>query len=170
MQVVSIREMSPSIGKEEIMDAAQSTFISSTFWTERIGPTAALKTLEVMKKTESWNKISETGLKVSGGWTKLAKDYDLDIKVFGISAMPMFYFESDKRLEYKTFLTQEMLKKGFLANTSFYSSISHTQDIIDEYFYELEKVFMEIKECESGKNILDLLDGPVCHDGFARLN
>lgn len=158
------------VGKEVIMDAAQSTFISSTFWTERIGPTAALKTLEVMKRIESWTKISETGLNVSKGWSQLAKDYDLNIKVFGISAMPMFYFESDKRLEYKTFLTQEMLKKGFLANTSFYSSISHTQDIVDEYFFELEKVFKEIKECESGKNILELLDGPVCHDGFARLN
>ena len=38
------------IGKKEIMEAAQNTFISSTFWTERIGPTAGLKTLEVMNK------------------------------------------------------------------------------------------------------------------------
>ena len=34
------------------MEAAQSTFISSTFWTERIGPAAALKTLEVMERDE----------------------------------------------------------------------------------------------------------------------
>ena len=31
-----------TIGRREIMEAAQCTFISSTFWTERIGPTAAL--------------------------------------------------------------------------------------------------------------------------------
>jgi len=40
------------VGKKEIMDAAQKTFISSTFWTERIGPSAALATLKVMEKNQ----------------------------------------------------------------------------------------------------------------------
>ena len=46
------------IGKESVMQYAQETFISSTFWTERIGPTAALKTLEVMEREKSWEKVS----------------------------------------------------------------------------------------------------------------
>ena len=158
------------VGKQDIMDAAQATFISSTFWTERIGPTAALKTLEVMKRNESWKKISNTGLSVAEKWKKLAGKYNLEIKVFGISAIPIFYFDSPHKLEYKTFLTQEMLKKGFLANTSFYACMAHTEDIIEDYFYALEPIFREINECESGKNIKDLLEGPVCHDGFGRLN
>ena len=41
------------VGKS-VMEAAQKTFISSTFWTERIGPTAALKTLEIMEREKSW--------------------------------------------------------------------------------------------------------------------
>ena len=49
------------LGKE-IMQTAQETFISSTFWTERIGPTAALKTLEIMQKTESYKKITNLGI------------------------------------------------------------------------------------------------------------
>jgi glutamate-1-semialdehyde aminotransferase len=49
------------IGKEEIMRYAEETFISSTFWTERIGPTAALKTLEEMKKIKSWNIVTNKG-------------------------------------------------------------------------------------------------------------
>ena len=40
--------ISACIGRQEFMQAAQQTFISSTFWTERIGPTAALKTLEII--------------------------------------------------------------------------------------------------------------------------
>ena len=43
------------------MENTQNSFISSTFWTERIGPTAALKTLEVMERIKSWEKISNTG-------------------------------------------------------------------------------------------------------------
>ena len=38
------------LGIREVMQAAQSTFISSTFWTERLGPAAALKTLEIMER------------------------------------------------------------------------------------------------------------------------
>ena len=57
----------------EIMEAAQSTFISSTFWTERIGPTAALKTLEVMQREQSWDTITQTGLKIRERWQQLTK-------------------------------------------------------------------------------------------------
>ena len=52
------------VGRREVMEAAQKTFISSTFWTERIGPTAALKTLEVMKRVKSWEIITDLGKKM----------------------------------------------------------------------------------------------------------
>jgi glutamate-1-semialdehyde 2,1-aminomutase len=45
------------VGKRSVMEAAQKTFISSTFWTERIGPTAALATLKVMEQIKSWEII-----------------------------------------------------------------------------------------------------------------
>ena len=63
-----------------------------------------------------------------------------------------------------------MLKVGFLAANSVYVSLEHTPEIIDTYFDKLDPVFKTICECENGKNIDDLLDGPVCHDGFKRLN
>ena len=37
------------IGKANVMEAAQSSFISSTMWTERIGSTAALVTIKKYK-------------------------------------------------------------------------------------------------------------------------
>ena len=63
-----------------------------------------------------------------------------------------------------------MLKKGYLAGTSIYSCIAHTDEIINSYFKELEPIFLTIAECEDGKNITKLLDGPECHSGFKRLN
>jgi glutamate-1-semialdehyde 2,1-aminomutase len=75
------------IGKSEIMEEAQSTFISSTFWTERIGPTAALKTLEVMKKEKSWEKITKIGVKIAEIWKKLAQKYHLSISIYGLPAL-----------------------------------------------------------------------------------
>ena len=42
--------------------------------------------------------------------------------------------------------------------------------IIDKYLFYLEKVFKKIKNCEKGKKIEDMLEGPVCETGFKRLN
>jgi len=163
--------ISACIGKKEIMSATQDTFISSTFWTERIGPTAALKTLEVMQREKSWEKISKIGSDVTNGWKKLASKYELKINTWGIKPLGGFMVDSDDALAYKTYITQEMLKKGFLASNVFYASIAHTQDVVDEYFEKLDPVFEIIKECElKHKKINDLLETSVCHSGFKRLN
>ena len=61
------------VGRKSIMDYAQSTFISSTFWTERSGPVAALQTLKVMENIKSWKIISKTGKSIKKNWTKIAK-------------------------------------------------------------------------------------------------
>lgn len=159
-----------TIGKREVMEAAQSTFISSTFWTERIGPTAALATLDVMAEIKSWEKITETGMKVRSGWQGLADKYELEISHSGLPALTSFSFGSSQALEYKTIVTQEMLKKGYLASNSVYVCIDHTKDVVDEYLFNLDPIFALIKECEEGRAVSSILEGPVCHGGFKRLN
>jgi glutamate-1-semialdehyde 2,1-aminomutase len=159
------------VGKRSVMEASQTTFISSTFWTERIGPTAALATLKVMEREQSWNKITDTGRKMQKGWQVLADKHDLDITITGIPALSTYSFNSRYALEYKTLITQEMLKKGFLASTIFYASTAHTDEHLNVYFEELDKVYKIISKCESEEiNIQTLLEGPVCHSGFKRLN
>ena len=158
------------IGKAKIMEAAQSTFISSTFWTERIGSVAGLATLEVMKKEKSWEKISEIGLKVKNGWIDLFKKYDLKCSYGGIRPLPFFVFKSKNNLIYKTFITKEMLKKGFLASNVFYASTVHSDKLIKSYFKALEEPIKIISECEDGKDINELNINNICHSGFKRLN
>jgi len=158
------------IGRREIMDAAQSTFISSTFWTERIGPIAGLKTLEIMEREKSWEQITETGKQIGERWLDLAKKHDLPLEISGLPALVNFSIPVENWLKYKTLITQEMLKKGFLSANSVYVCTEHTRAIIDEYFEHLDYVFDTISECENGRNVDDLLEGPVCHAGFKRLN
>ena len=159
-----------TIGRREVMEAAQTTFISSTFWTERIGPAAALKTLEVMERIKSWEQITQTGLKIRQGWQALADKHELSIGHWGLSALTGFSFNSENALSYKTLITQEMLSKGFLASNAIYVSTAHTPELIEAYFAELDPMFALIKECEEGRAIEPLLRGPVCHAGFKRLN
>lgn len=158
------------VGRRAVMEAAQRTFISSTFWTERIGPTAALKTLEVMEREKSWERITQIGLNIKERWQALAIRYGLEIEHWGIPALAGFTFKSPQALEYKTLITQEMLEKGFLAGTSVYACIAHVPEVIDAYFEALDPIFGLIRECEGGREVASLLKGPVCHSGFKRLN
>lgn len=158
------------VGKKEIMQAAQKTFISSTFWTERIGPTAALATLKVMERIKSWDTITNSGLEIKNRWQQLADKHQLSINQWGIPALTGFSFNSQNNLAYKTYITQEMLSKGYLAGNSIYVSVAHTNEILDGYFYILDKLFADIRDFEDGKDVMAALKGPVCHGDFKRLN
>jgi glutamate-1-semialdehyde 2,1-aminomutase len=158
------------IGRREVMDAAQSTFISSTFWTERIGPSAALKTLEIMQREKSWEKITKIGKKISTIWEKLANKHKLPLVISGLPSLISMRFQSDLNLEYKTLITQEMLKLGYLASNSVYACIEHTDSVLKGYEEALDKVFSLVAECEQGRPVEQLLEGPVCYKNFRRLS
>ena len=159
-----------TIGRREVMQAAQTTFISSTFWTERIGPAAALATLDVMEKTKSWEAITATGLNIRNRWQELADKHGLAIDHWGLPALTGYTFRSHQALAYKTLITQEMLAKGYLAANSVYVCTEHTPEILDGYFAALAPIFQTIRECEDGRDVGKLLKGPMCHGGFKRLN
>jgi len=162
--------ISACIGRKEFMQSAQETFISSTFWTERVGPTAALKTLEVMEREKTWQTITKIGSSISRQWQSIADKYELDISTWGLPALSGFTFNLPNALAYKTLITQEMLKRGYLASNCVYACSEHTQDLVDRFFSELDPIFASIKECEDGLDINSLLEGPLCHSGFKRLN
>ena len=158
------------IGRREVMESAQTSFISSTFWTERIGPTAALKTLEVMERTRSWEQITRTGLEITARWKALAAKHGLKITTSGLPALAAFSFDGPNALAYKTLVTQEMLARGYLAGTSVYVCTEHTPPVVDRFFDALDPVFGLVKECAQGREVSSLLRGPICHGGFKRLN
>jgi glutamate-1-semialdehyde 2,1-aminomutase len=158
------------VGRREIMEHAQSTFISSTFWTERIGPAAALKTLEVMQRLRSWDVITAIGREITQRWQTLAQQHGLKIQTSGLPALTTFSFAGPNALAYKTLVTQEMLKRDILASTAVYTCIDHTPAVLDRYFGALAPVFALVRECEDGRDVRTLLEGPVCQSGFRRLN
>lgn len=163
--------LSAIIGDREVMSAAQETFISSTYYTERIGFVAALKNIEEYQHRRVWEKQVAFGKRVKKGWNQIAEDNNLPIEIAGIDPLAHFSFKTDNFLVYKTFLTQEMLKKGYLASNAFYACDAHSEDIIDKYIESLGEVFKRIRDIiDSGNKLGDYLEGPVCQSGFQRLN
>lgn len=163
--------VSAIIGRERIMEAAQETFISSTFWTERIALSAALEAIRCYQKYHVHEIQEKIGRRVKQGWTEIAKDTGIDIHISGILPLLHFEFKYKDPLVYKTYFTQQMLKNGYLAATGLYVSMAHTEEIVDDYLETCRIVFEEMAEIHAGKkNIAEYLEEPVCHVGFQRLN
>jgi len=159
------------IGKKVIMEATQNTFISSTFWTERIGSVASLKTLEIMERLESWKIISKQGQKIKKGWQSIADSFGIDLNIGGLDALASFSFIHKDNLMFKTLITQEMLKKNFLAGNCCYVCIDHTDEIIDMYLNNLLEIFKLISMCIRDEELIEnLLENEICSSGFKRLN
>lgn len=156
------------IGKKKYMDVAQDSFISSTFWTERIGFVAAIATIKKYKALNVNEHLNKLGRKVQEGWTVLAEKYGLKIHISGIYPLGHICFEAAP-LELKTLFVQEMLRRGFLASDAYYASLSHTEEDVNDYLAACDEVFAIMSKAVANNNITNLLDGPVCQGGFARL-
>ena len=160
--------MAAIVGKEEVMCSAQDTFISSTYWTERVGLAAALVTIRKYREKKVDRHLDHIGKAVKEGLGKAADKHGLSIDISGINPMVHFEFKYEEPLIYKTFFTQEMLKRGYLASTAIYASYAHTDEIVASYIKAVDDVFglIQIQKTNHG---LPQLDGQVCHSGFQRL-
>jgi glutamate-1-semialdehyde aminotransferase len=157
------------LGRKKIMDAAAKSFISSTFWTERIGYIAANATLNIMEREKTWKKLLDSGQFLNKEWKKLSDKYNLNLKISGLEAITSFSFKDELNLYLKTFVTQEMLKMNYLAGNLVYITVHHSKKIISEYINSLDKIFKKIYKINSVSQIKNLLKGPVCHSSFKRL-
>jgi len=157
------------IGRKEVMQAAQNTFISSTYWTERIGFAAALATIKKLKKIKASRHLISAGSKIQNGWRDSAARWGLDISVEGIAPLGHFSFNHEKPLVLKTLFTQILLEKGFLATTAFYASFAHKDSHIKKYLDAVDEAFKFISRASKDGKPEKYLKGPVCHGGFKRL-
>jgi len=162
--------MAAVIGTEDVMQAAQDSFISSSFWTEAIGPAAALATLNKMQRIGASSKTAEAGLKAQEAWRTLAARHGLNITVSGRPALCTFSLDYGvQSAALRTLLTQEMLDRGFLANTTFYSTAAHNQAVMEEYAAALDEVFAILRDANDSGDATKRLRGPIAQTGFARL-
>ena len=159
--------ISAIIGKKDIMQVAQETFISSTMWTDRLGFIAAKVTLKKLKQLNINRLISNYGNKIKKGWIKISKKNKVKISISGQDSIPYLKFDYPNSLEILTYFTQEMLKKGFLAGAQVATSFAYNDKIINKYLKEVDNVFSKIQTCL--KNGKFPLKGEIKHSTFKRL-
>lgn len=161
--------MAAILGKKDVMGVAQDSFISSTYWTDRIGPAAAVSTIRKMLRINLPKYLVGNGQKIKAGWRKCSEKHGLKIEISGIDPLPHFEFQYKDPLVLKTLFTQYMLEKGFLASTGYYASYAHKNTHINVYLKAIDETFHSISCAIDSGNPKRYLKGPVCHSGFKRL-
>ncbi|MBI2612541.1 aminotransferase class III-fold pyridoxal phosphate-dependent enzyme [Candidatus Kaiserbacteria bacterium] len=162
--------MAAIIGRRKIMQSAQDSFISSTYWTDRIGPATTLAALRKMRKVKLPQQLARVGKEVRRIWLRAAKKHGLPIHINGVLPLSHFSFEGADAQAAKTLFTQEMLRRGFLATDSLYASLAHTPAILTQYAKAVDTVFGVIAAARKKGGVKKALKGPVAHTGFQRLN
>ena len=157
------------IGRGDVMEAAQKTFISSTYWTERIGPTAAIATIRKHCRQNTGEHLVRIGERMQDGWRQMAAGHGLEIEVSGIPPLSHFSFIGAQPLAMKALLVQLMLERGFLASTSFYAMAAHTDWHVDAYLAAADCAFAEIAKAEREGSVEARLEGLPSSAGFTRL-
>ncbi len=161
--------MSALIGRRSVMEAAQTTFISSTSWTEKIGPTAALAAMRKYRRESVHIHQITVGTAVREGWSRAAERAGLSIKINGLLPLLNFTFESPHNDALATLLTQNMLTRGYIAAPRFNATFAHKHEIVEQYLHDIEQEFYVLAEAIRNGDVEHRLQGPVRHSEFRRL-
>jgi glutamate-1-semialdehyde 2,1-aminomutase len=158
------------IGVPAFMDAAKYSFISSTYWTERVGPAAALAVLDEMSRTNVPEYIAGIGQAVKDTWRKMAEKHKVQVNIDdGFPCLSQFAFAHKQSQELKTLFTQFMIEEGFLAGTGFYPTMAHNAEILSKYGLALDRVFSKLSKIIETDSIAKSMSGAPAQKTFARL-
>lgn len=157
------------IGRAPTMQAAQGTFISSTYWTEGVGPAAALATIRKLRSHDVPTHISHIGTRLRDGLQQVSQQHRLAIKVSGHPALTSIAFEHPAATPLLTLFTIRMMDHGILCGGSFYPSWAHEERHVDSYLKAADGVFDELVDAATRNDVMERIDGLVKHTSFARL-
>ncbi|MFH2021081.1 MAG: aminotransferase class III-fold pyridoxal phosphate-dependent enzyme [archaeon] len=163
--------MAAIVGRAEVMDKAQDSFISSTYWTERIGPVASLATISKMERCNVPEHLKSIGTKIGKGWEQLGNEHGIKLSVmFDFSPLIAFNLDyGDDSQAISTLFTQDMLERRYLASKAVYVSYAHKEEDVNRYLETVDSVFRKLRKAIDEGKVNSLLKGPVAHSGFKRL-
>lgn len=162
--------MAAVLGTKTAMEGAHSSFISSTYWTESVGPAAALATIRKMRRIDVRAHVADIGRLVTESWRACGERHGLPLTVEeGYPCLAHFHFDGPQANDARTYYTQLMLDRGFLAGVQFYPTLAHTEDVVAKFGTAVDSAFADIAVALRREDLKDRLRGQAAHTGFARL-
>ena len=161
--------MGAVIGTADTMQAAQESFISSAYWTEGVGPAAAVAAVKKMMRIDVPAHLAKIGTAVMDGWRTLGEQHGLPIIVGGRPQMMTFGFQHGDAAALTTMMTARMLGRGFLAGGYFNPMLAHEPRHVQAYLAALDETFAEMADAIAKNEVAARIGGPIKQSGFARL-
>jgi glutamate-1-semialdehyde 2,1-aminomutase len=158
------------IGTQAAMHGAHHAFLSSSYWTESVGPAAAVATLKKFQRIDVPAHLHRVGQRIASIWRQRAGQHQLPVKVTD-SCPPLcsMAFDHEQGQAIRTLFTQAMLDQGFLAGPTVYATLAHNDDVLDQYDIAVDQAFLQIARALAEGDVTKALRGPVAHSGFRRL-
>lgn len=148
------------VGKNAVMDSANSSFISSSYWTDGVGTAASLACIRKMQREGVQQQVWHLGERLQSGLRDVAARHpDLQLKVGGMPCAPSLAFANPAA---KQHMIRHMLQSGFLMSSQLYVTWSHTERMLDDMLAALDESLTIVAQ-----TTLDTAHAP--QQGFARL-
>ncbi|WP_325403019.1 aminotransferase class III-fold pyridoxal phosphate-dependent enzyme [Agriterribacter sp.] len=159
------------IGRKEVMDEADTSFISSSYWTDGVGTAAALAVLKKMQDLNVQQVVWEKGIKLQAALKELAAQYPAcKLLVGGMTSTPTLAFQlGENASAAKALYIRKMLDKGFLVSSIFYLMFAHEERHISQLLQALEITFKEMQQTIIAGGLANEAAGDGSQNGFARL-
>jgi glutamate-1-semialdehyde 2,1-aminomutase len=161
--------MAAIIGNSRVMQAAHNSFISSTYWTESVGPVAALTTVRKFQSLNVPDHLNRVGTLLREGLCRLAAQHNIPLRILGLAPLLNLVFDHPNNAALITLLTVRMLSHGILFGSGFYPTAAHHDLHIDRFLTAADVVFAELAQAIEMQDWDSRIGGAIKHSGFQRL-
>jgi len=164
--------MGAVVGSREVMEPASRMFVSSSYWSDTIGLTAALTTVRELKRRDSAAFFLETGEKLRQALNGSIADAGLSGEYTGLhTALSLSLSLPDENLRDKvnTLFIQEMARRGVHCPMGFILNMAHTDEVIRQTAEAAAEAFDVIRSGLESDDIDNLLICDLTQEPFRRL-
>lgn len=148
------------VGKNEVMDASNNSFISSSYWTDGVGTAASLACIGKMRRERVQKHLWSLGERLQTGLSEVASRYPaLGLKIGGMPCAPSIVFANSSA---KPLMIRHMLQRGYLISSQLYVTWCHDDEKVAGMLAALDESLALVSQAT-----LDTAEAP--QQGFARL-
>lgn len=160
------------VGRHEVMEPAARMFISSTNWSELIGITAAIATLEQIEKRDVPARLADYGRRLIAGFNRLAEKIGVHARMVGLPATPRIEFvghDTATARKLMALYAQEMARRFVLINAQPRHSAAHTDADLQQTLDATHEALTIIRAALSNDRVDEKLVTPPQAPVFRRL-
>ena len=164
--------MGAVVGSREVMEPASRMFVSSSYWSDNIGLTAAITTIRELKRRDSATFFLETGEKLRDALNGSIADAGLSGEYTGLHTalnLSLSLPDEDLRPKVNTLFIQEMARRGVHCPMGFILNMAHTDEVIRQTAEAASEAFGVIRSGLESDDIDGLLVCDLKQEPFRRL-